>query len=255
MSTKNDIVNPLEHLPKLNCFKVPEGYFNRLQHSIELRLAVESKPFEDSLSALKNTTAFSLPQNYFDSLANRIAEQTSAQPSILDAAPVNGFTVPNGYFDRLYLRIADRISAGTVAAVRPWWQPAPVLRPVLAFAGVGAVIGVAVWAVFFTLPVSHTNGLAMAQGNRNILIQPIVKNNDTSTPTTYLVSPPAKQGAKQAARPALTADMNDLINITGGFGDELNLSEIPTTANTTNDGLVEILAEDVDIAEVINAGL
>lgn len=254
MSNKNDIVNPLGHLPKLNCFKVPDGYFVRLQQNIELRLALESKPFEDSLSALKNTSAFSLPQNYFDSLANRIVQQTSARPSILDATPANGFALPNGYFDSLYLRIADRISAGA-AVTRPWWQPAPVLRPILAFACIGAVLGVSVWAVFFTQPASNTNGLTMAAGSPNIIIKPTIKNNDTSTPTTHLVSPTTKQATKQATQPALTADMNDLINITGGFGDELNLSEIPTTASTTNDGLVEILAEDVDIAEVINAGL
>lgn len=253
MSNKNDIVTPLEHLPKLNCFKVPEGYFSRLQHNIALRLAVESKPFEDNLSALKNTTAFSLPGNYFDNLSARIAEQTAAKP-LLETQPVNSFAVPNGYFDRLYMQIADRISAGARATARPWWQPAPALRPILAFAGVGVVIGLTAWGVFFSQPATHATGLAMATGPRDILIPPIVSHNNNTTPTHWVGQTP--QAVKTTVTPnTLTADVSDIFGITGGFGDEMNLSEVPTTADYTGDGLVEILAEDVDITEVINAGL
>lgn len=260
MSTKNDIVTPLDNLPKLNCFKVPQGYFERLQQHIELRVALEAMPFEERLSALKNTTAFSLPANYFDSLANRIAAQTSAAPTLQDLKSTQGFAVPPGYFDTLYMRIADRISSGAITAARPWWQPAPALRPVLAFAG-AAVLALAIGLPYFiNQNNSNPTGLALVKPIEKLALpQATAKSStvvaDVAAPVQKTVKATT---AKTVATTTTTHDDADLLGLTGGYGDVMNVSELPTNNATTTaeNGLVEILAEeDIDLEEVINSGL
>lgn len=255
MSNKNNIVNPIESLPKLNCFKVPQGYFERLQHNIELRIALEDMPFEERLLSIKNKTAFSLPTNYFDTLASRIAEQTTNEKSVWETLPNgDGFIVPQGYFNSLYQRIADRISAGV--PVRPWWQPAPALRPILAFAGV-ALLAVAIAVPLLTNTPTQTNGLALVKPNEKLVLpQPATNNNPIVADIAV-----AKINTKTAVtknKADSSTDEFDLLGITGGdYSDELTLSEIPTAnTNTAENDIVEILAEeDIDLTEVINAGL
>ncbi len=261
MSNKNNIVTPLDNLPKLNCFKVPQGYFERLHHSIELRVALEGMPFEERLLALKNTTAFSLPANYFDSLASRIAAQTSAAPTLEDLKSTQGFIVPQGYFDTLYMRIADRISSGAITAARPWWQPAPALRPVLAFAGV-AVLALAIGLPYF-INQNNSNPAGLALVNRTEKLALPQATIDTNTIVADIATPIQKTVKTNSTQPVATAtttshDDADLLGLTGGYGDVMNVSELPTSNATTTaeNGLVEILAEeDIDLTELINSGL
>ena len=261
MSNKNNIVTPLDNLPKLNCFKVPQGYFERLHHSIELRVALDVMPFEERLLALKNATAFSLPPNYFDSLANRIAAQTTAAPTLEDLKSTKGFAVPQGYFDTLYMRIANRISSGAITAARPWWQPSPALRPVLAFAGV-AVIALAIGLPYF-ISQNNSNPAGLALVNRTEKLIVPQATADTNTIVAGSITPPqptVKTNTTKfdAIATTQTNDDADLLGLTGGYGDVMIVSELPTinTTTTAENGLVEILAEeDIDLTELLNSGL
>jgi hypothetical protein len=89
----------IEELPKVNIFKVPEGYFDTLSMSIQERITFSEEPVV-SFGKKQN---FAVPDNYFDTLSsrimNRIADLGKQTISLENLPKVNVFKVPQGYFE------------------------------------------------------------------------------------------------------------------------------------------------------------
>ncbi|GAB3514360.1 hypothetical protein [Emticicia fontis] len=89
----------IEELPKMNVFKVPEGYFDTLSISIQERIRFSEEPVV-SFGKKQN---FAVPDNYFDTLSSRIMNRIASfekQEIRLETLPkVNVFKVPEGYFE------------------------------------------------------------------------------------------------------------------------------------------------------------
>lgn len=91
----------LAGLKKENPFSVPENYFDALSETIVNSVYV---------SGLKEGIAvpgFTVPDQYFSSLHDRIAAETS----LLNGLPSSeGFSVPDQYFQQLQSKILDRVA-------------------------------------------------------------------------------------------------------------------------------------------------
>ncbi len=89
----------IAELPKVNIFKVPEGYFDTLSMSIQQRIEFSEEPVVD----FGKKQNFSLPGNYFDTLSsrimNRIADIEKQEIRLENLPKVNVFSVPQGYFE------------------------------------------------------------------------------------------------------------------------------------------------------------
>lgn len=89
----------IEELPKVNIFKVPEGYFDTLSMSIQERIAFSEEPVV-SFGKKQN---FAVPDNYFNTLSsrimNRIADLEKQEIRLENLPKVNVFKVPQGYFE------------------------------------------------------------------------------------------------------------------------------------------------------------
>ncbi|UPT69071.1 MAG: hypothetical protein M0D57_10825 [Sphingobacteriales bacterium JAD_PAG50586_3] len=247
----------LDTLPKLNCFRVPDGYFNRLHQAIELRVQLKGLPFDDVLSALKKAQPYALPANYFDSLADKIAAKT--QPQQLPQE--TGFAVPEGYFETLYLNVVERVAQENAPA-RVWWQNAGVvLRPAFAVAAVVAV------AVFIALPYLNNNPSPPAVVANNT---PVTNDNKSNTPNNTTVKTVATPDVKTVAETAkntttkrvvskintntnVAAEAAALFDYTDDFNAEGLLSEAPERTSNDDNSLVELVAEEnLDLAELID---
>jgi hypothetical protein len=243
----------LDSLPKLNCFRVPDGYFDRLHQAIALKVQMEGLPFDDALNQLKQAQPFALPDNYFDSLADKIAAKT--QP--FELPEKDGYAVPQGYFETLYVKVADRVAEENNPAT-VWWQNAGVvLRPALAIAAVVTI------AIFIALPYVNNNG-----GNTTASNQPAT-NNTINTPNTNkdnnIVTPPVvAETAKKATNKRVSTQKSvvivtsndeaaELLDYTYDFSTDGLLSEVPEKINTDDNSLVEILAEgNLDLADLVD---
>jgi hypothetical protein len=64
----------LENLPKVNVFKVPQGYFENAAEGIRAQVRVES---------IERKNIFEVPANYFDELPSRIIQQTQQETKVL----------------------------------------------------------------------------------------------------------------------------------------------------------------------------
>ncbi len=254
----------LDSLPKLNCFKVPDGYFTRLHQNIIVRVELGEQPFDHTLDALKTQQNFSLPDSYFDKLSARIAAHTTAGFSLETLPKEEGFAVPEAYFDKLYLNVVDRVAE--TAPARPWWVPATALRPILAFAAVAVVAAVVAWPLL--------NGPAqpsqkVVADNSTIKVEqpaPAVQKPATQ-PTIVIptgpVTPVAQAKAPhKAIQPVSTVNANDGINAVADLYDindiptELLLSEVPASEKTDDHGLEQLmLEENIDIADIVYSGI
>ncbi|RFS18094.1 hypothetical protein [Emticicia sp. C21] len=89
----------IEELPKMNIFKVPEGYFDTLYTSIQERIAFSEEPVVN----FGKKQNFAVPDNYFDTLSsrimNRIADLEKQEIRLENLPKVNVFKVPQGYFE------------------------------------------------------------------------------------------------------------------------------------------------------------
>jgi hypothetical protein len=89
----------IEELPKMNIFKVPEGYFDTLSVSVQERIRFSEEPVVN----FGKKQNFAVPDNYFDTLSSRIMnriENLEKQEIRLENLPkVNVFKVPRGYFE------------------------------------------------------------------------------------------------------------------------------------------------------------
>lgn len=248
----------LDSLPKLNCFRVPDGYFNRLHQAIALKVQMEDLPFDDALNQLKQAQPFTLPDNYFDSLAYKIATKT--QP--FELPEKDGYAVPQGYFETLYVKVADRVAEENAPATI-WWQNAGVvLRPALAIAAVVTV------AIFIALPYVNNNGsntptkLASNQPATNNTISAPNTNADNNIVTPPVIAETAKiSTTKRVATQKNVAPANatasdevaELLDYTDDFSTDGLLSEVPEKISTYDNSLVEIVAEgNLDLADLVD---
>lgn len=249
----------LDSLPKLNCFRVPDGYFDRMHQAIALKVQLEGLPFEDALEGLKKAQPYALPDNYFDSLANKIAAKT--QP--MELPQETGFAVPEGYFQILYLKVVDKVAQENAPKV--WWQSAGVvLRPALAIAAVVTV------AVFIALPYLNNNETAPVNVATNKPVTNDYKGNTPNnttvetvvTPTVKTVAETAKNTTtKGVAKNIKTDNTNTVVAIEAAelfdyaddFSAEGLLSEAPEKISDDDNSLVEIVSEEkLDLAELID---
>lgn len=97
MKTKFEIKN----IEPTNVFRVPEGYFEELPNLIEYRL---SENIISSKLPSRNQN-FEIPNNYFDTLSDRIltkiSETETTQISLENLPKTNVFKVSEDYFDNL----------------------------------------------------------------------------------------------------------------------------------------------------------
>lgn len=250
----------LDSLPKLNCFRVPSGYFDRLHQAIELKVQLEGLPFEDALENLKKAQPYALPANYFDSLADKIAAKT--QP--LELPHETGFAVPEEYFQTLYLKVVDKV-ADENATTKVWWQNAGViLRPALAIAAVVVV------AVFIALPYINNNPTAPVNIANNKPVTNDNKSNPTNNSTVKTVETPDVKTVAETAKNTTTKRVTnknksdntntivadeaaELFDYTDDFSAESLLSEAPEQISDDDNSLVEIVSEEnLDIADLID---
>jgi hypothetical protein len=248
----------LDSLPKLNCFKVPDGYFTRLHQAVELRVQLDNVSFEEALSKLKKAQPYALPANYFDSLANKIEEKTKP----VNFPTTEGFTVPQGYFETLYLKIVDRVAQENAPA-SVWWQNAGVvLRPALAFATVVTVALFVAWPYMNNkegvVPVTASN-----QPAQNNTVTPNTNSNST------VVAPEVKTVAETVKNTTTkrVSGKNRVVKTKGDVGTEATalfdytddfyaeglLSEAPEKVNDDDNSLVEIVSEEnLDLADLMD---
>ena len=244
----------LNSLEKRNCFKVPQGYFALLHQAVGLRVQIGDKPFEDVLKGLKEQQSFALPTDYFDSLAQRIAQQT--QP--VELPKKEGFAVPQGYFDVLYSAIINRVAAPTTSTNR--WQGAGVLRPALALAAVVAIAAVITWPV---LTDTEKTGKALHAGNiykfkteENAIGNNKITDKTVAVATENFGSAVAIKPNKKAVAVNVlqTAKAADLVEYNDGYGTENLLEKLPVAENTQDSHLFEIMAEeDIDLADLMES--
>lgn len=88
----------IAEIPKVNIFRVPEGYFDTLAVSIQQRIEFSEEPVVD----FGKKQSFGVPANYFDTLSsrimNRISELEKNKISLEHLPKINVFRVPDGYF-------------------------------------------------------------------------------------------------------------------------------------------------------------
>lgn len=152
MNQPDNILNELRELsptlaeiPRINVFKVPEGYFETLPALLLLQIS--------DTDAIKNA---SVPEGYFDNLASNIMARIKSESISEVAAETNGiselvagignknvFTVPAGYFENLSTNITTQLV-----------QPAKVVRmntrrAVVRYAAAAVVTGFLAVSAFF----------------------------------------------------------------------------------------------------------
>ncbi|MBC7937517.1 MAG: hypothetical protein H7Y86_19390 [Rhizobacter sp.] len=112
----NNVINELRELspavaaiPRVNVFKVPEGYFDSLATLLLLDISNSEN------DTIKNAA---VPEGYFDSLSSNImarikaenTAQTDESSALIDGiGNKNVYTVPAGYFEELSSTIMNRI--------------------------------------------------------------------------------------------------------------------------------------------------
>lgn len=97
----------------LSTFGVPAGYFEQLGDNITVKIA------ELELKAVVKNPGFSVPENYFNLLEQRLL----AYSKISEHAAEPGFTAPEPYFETLSNRILERTTYQAVTPIRKFTRP------------------------------------------------------------------------------------------------------------------------------------
>ena len=127
----------LEPLRKINPFRVPGDYFDRLPQVLLARItpqegtAVQDPEHSPLLASLKDRRVFSVPADYFDTLPDRLldrvarADVESAREELARIAPALAgireekiWTVPYGYFSSLAGDILEKVKPAPARLVR-----------------------------------------------------------------------------------------------------------------------------------------
>ena len=96
----NDYMS-LKQVSKANPFTVPDGYFDNLADRIA------SFKNLDELKDEELTGGFAVPENYFDELTANISSRINIEAAF--SAETDGFAIPEGYFENLSEQIQSRI--------------------------------------------------------------------------------------------------------------------------------------------------
>lgn len=125
MKTKNSDQDWLKEAPKLtkiskkNPFSVPYAYFESLNDDLKTLATLESLP-------LKNEEDYPLPLHYFKQLPDKINDRAAIEAT-WNLSPETAFQVPDNYFDSLKERIKSRIEKEKESVVIkkriPSWIP------------------------------------------------------------------------------------------------------------------------------------
>ncbi|MDB5203262.1 MAG: hypothetical protein JWQ27_2671 [Ferruginibacter sp.] len=248
MTNKNDILRELAGLsphlaaiPRVNVYRVPEGYFSQLPVELQRRVQEESS-FE-----LPAGNHFSVPEGYFDQLAgnimNRIKAETSQLSEIATLSPTlaaignqHPFTVPAGYFDGLAKEIRQQLP---VTAKVVQMKPRSNVFRYAAAAVVSGVIGLSVLSVFNNrteqpaLPAPDNTAVMAKAGEilrSNSFEKELLTVSDKDI-EQYLV----KHGQDvNAALVASATDDNNLPDPTDYLTNENTLDEFLNQINVTN---------------------
>jgi len=92
----------LKQVNPVNPFTVPDGYFDDLADRIAALKNLEE------LKNNKPSDGFSVPENYFDELTANIQSRIALEEVLNEDE--TGFTVPDGYFDNLEQQIKSRVA-------------------------------------------------------------------------------------------------------------------------------------------------
>lgn len=106
----------LAKLKKSNPFTVPENYFD------ELGERINQSVFINSLQEIESS-GFNVPENYFETLATQITSRVALEQFKNEDS--QGFVVPNGYFENLQQNITAKTvdTKNVKKTVKLWHQP------------------------------------------------------------------------------------------------------------------------------------
>jgi len=90
----------LASLPRTTPYSVPDNYFNELQNRINQSV------FVDGLMQKENQ-GFTVPQNYFEDLGNQIQSRIALE-QIKSLVNTDGFKTPDNYFEKLQTNILSK---------------------------------------------------------------------------------------------------------------------------------------------------
>jgi hypothetical protein len=113
----------------------------------------ELKGMAPKLSSIQKKEAFSVPDNYFDSLSDKIMDKISSVPDFEKAAVTNPFTVPENYFEKLPLAIMSRIEAEKSKRFSLAGLLAQAMRPKYSMSLITACFALFVCIRFFEKPI------------------------------------------------------------------------------------------------------
>jgi hypothetical protein len=125
----NELGSFLGEIPRLEVYKVPEGYFQSL--SSYLLNYVQSKENPD-LESESVELPYSVPAGYFEGLAaqilSKVKENQTAQEEIAGLSPLLSqisrepvYSVPEGYFDHIKIPFGERKEAKIISIHTKRW--------------------------------------------------------------------------------------------------------------------------------------
>ena len=155
MSGSNEISNELasiskvlQKVPRVNVFRVPDGYFDHLEE----RITTHTLMHRDEFLFEKGEELMKVPEGYFDSLSDLILskikagtegnekDELSNYPILSSLRGKNVFTVPDQYFEHLPGTIINKniskpAQAKVVSMGAKWWRyaAAVIITGIIAF--------------------------------------------------------------------------------------------------------------------------
>jgi len=107
----------LAQLDRSNPFSVPKNYFQSTQQPFDDDL-IATDPVFQKLEQSSKTTAFAVPQQYFDDMHDQILLTLAADtlpnepnaPLLQQMGKQNGMNIPKGYFDELHELVMIQVS-------------------------------------------------------------------------------------------------------------------------------------------------
>jgi len=85
---------------KVNCFSVPENYFNTLPATVMAHIFLQTVP---------SVNPFTVPSGYFDTFSSVVLEKIAQKSSVLNIVKTGTYSVPENYFNTLADDILNKI--------------------------------------------------------------------------------------------------------------------------------------------------
>jgi hypothetical protein len=127
----------LASLPKVSPFVVPDQYFESLNDRISAAVFVEE------LKAKAGVFEAEVPEGYFENLSAEINSRISLEA--LDMPKQDGFAVPDGYFEQLQANILSNVDQqeAPVKVVKLW------SAKVAKYAAAASIVLISAFAIYF----------------------------------------------------------------------------------------------------------